>query len=215
MKSINSIIFWVIKTIEERIKTACQGLKNVKNSRDQTVYTKSISCKILKVTQDDDTPYVIAFIIRTFIILYTVHAKIVSVWLREYITKLFTQRGCTNILPECPKMYIRYARWYCSMGHKCIWYKLINNICPPHQGWSRIKPVRCSLKLLLQLIFNYREDHRYGHQWNRETKSPTHAPWLTTLNEVGRYPIVRKMYVTILKFLLHIQGSTSGILWLL
>ena len=33
-----------------------------------------------------------------------------------------------------------------------------------------------------------------------------------TLSEVGRYPIVLKMYVTILKFLLHIQGSTSGIL---
>ena len=69
----------VSKTVEERIKTACQGLKNVKNSRDQTVYAKSISCKILKVTQDDDTPYVIAFIIRTFIILNAVTAKIVSV----------------------------------------------------------------------------------------------------------------------------------------
>ena len=71
------------------------------NSRDQTVYAKSISCKILKVTQDDDTPYVIAFIIWTFIILNAVHAKIVSgvterIHNRIVYTKEDVQAYCQN-----------------------------------------------------------------------------------------------------------------------
>ena len=38
--------FWVIETVEERVKTACQGLKNVKNSREQAIFAKSISGEI-------------------------------------------------------------------------------------------------------------------------------------------------------------------------
>ena len=36
-KNIEQVI-WVIETVEERVKTACQGLKNVTNSREQAIF---------------------------------------------------------------------------------------------------------------------------------------------------------------------------------
>ena len=57
-------IFWVIETVEERVKTACQGLKNVKNSREQAIFATSISGEIHEASPRLMTYPTLAFVIR-------------------------------------------------------------------------------------------------------------------------------------------------------
>ena len=61
---VHIISFLVIETVEERVKTACQGLKNVKNSREQAIVAKSISGEIHEVSPRLMTHPTLAFVIR-------------------------------------------------------------------------------------------------------------------------------------------------------
>ena len=77
LSNIDCVLSWVIETIEERIKTACQGLKNVKNPREQAIFATSISGEIDEASPRLMTHPTLAFIIQHSS-LYAVHAKIVN-----------------------------------------------------------------------------------------------------------------------------------------